>query len=100
MATVATEVPVFLSAGETQRILHRPGGLLGHIDFLQVFGDSVTILDYMPAAAKTGRIPGQLLLYALALSQRTGIHLKHIRCAWFNANHYYSFPAMDGYRKI
>jgi hypothetical protein len=98
-ATVATGVPVFLSSGETRTVLRRMGGWLGRIGFLQVWGDYVTILDYQPEAGESA-LPGQLLLRALALSQRTGIHLKRISCAWFNEKKYHSFPAMEGYGKI
>lgn len=77
-ATVAVEVPVFLTPGESRRLLGANGGVLGHIDFLQVFGGTVTILDYKPEAAKDRRAAGQVALYALMLSVRTGIHLRDI----------------------
>jgi hypothetical protein len=99
-ATVATGVPVFMSNGETRTVLHRNGGWLGQIGFLQAFGDVVAILEYVPPGEETGNIPGQLLLCALALSQRTGIHLKRIMCAWFSEEWYRSFTAMEGYGEI
>jgi len=42
----------------------------------------------------------QLLLYAIALSTRTGIHWKHIDCAWFDEKNYYKFKALDAYYKM
>lgn len=96
-STVAVEVPVFLTDEETKGIIHKKGGLLGHIDFLQVFGDIITILDYKPKASSEKKVSEQLLLYAIALSRRTGVHLKQINCAWFDENNYYLFPSMKGY---
>ena len=96
-ATVAVEVPVFLDPQETNAILGRPGGMLGHIDFLQVFEFSVVILDYKPDAAHEKTVIDQLLLYAIALSRRTGIHLRRIQCAWFDENDYYRFPSLQAY---
>lgn len=95
--TVAVEVPVYLEAQETRGILGIDGGLLGHIDFLQVFGSTVVVLDYKPRAASSKLAAEQLLLYAIALSRRTNVHLKQIQCAWFDENNYYRFPAMAGY---
>ena len=53
-ATVATGVPVFLSSGESRTVLHRNGGWLGQIGFLQAFGGIVTILEYQPEAEEGG----------------------------------------------
>lgn len=99
-STVATEVPVYLTTEETQNIFPEKGGLLGHIDFLQVFNDKVTVLDYKPGAIAEKRVHEQLLLYAIALSTRTGIHLKNIMCAWFDEKDYFQFPAMDVYKSL
>lgn len=96
-STVAVEVPVFITKEETEGIIRKKGGLLGHIDFLQVFGDRITILDYKPKASSEKQVMEQLLLYAIALSQRTDVHLKQINCAWFDENNYYRFPSMEGY---
>jgi transposase-like protein len=94
--TVAAEVPVFLTPGETQSILNLDGGMLGHIDFLQFWENNITILDYKPEATKE-KAHSQLLLYAIALSKCTGIHLKQIRCTWFDETISYSFNALDAY---
>ena len=96
-ATVAVEVPVYLTPQETKSILKKEGGLLGHIDFLQVFGDRITILDYKPKASAEKQVAEQLLLYSIALSRRTGVHLKKISCAWFNEKSCYSFTAIAAY---
>jgi transposase-like protein len=95
--TIAVEVPVYLDTHETRGILGIEGGLLGHIDFLQVFGSTVVVLDYKPQASSSTKATEQLLLYAVALSRRTNVHLKQIQCAWFDENNYYRFPAMAGY---
>jgi transposase-like protein len=100
ISTVAVEVPVYLAKEETKGIIKKEGGLLGHIDFLQVFDDRVTILDYKPKASSDKKVAEQLLLYAIALSKRTKIHLKQINCTWFDENNYYMFPAMQGYRSL
>jgi hypothetical protein len=39
----------------------------------------------------------QRLLYAIALSKRTGLHLKHIRIAWFDEKDYFKVAAMEAY---
>ena len=96
-ATVAVEVPVYLTAEENGRITGDHHGMLGHIDFLQVFDNGVTVLDYKPGATDDTHGLPQVFWYALALSVRTGIHLKDIRCAWFDENDYWIFPAIQGY---
>jgi hypothetical protein len=96
-STVATEVPVFLNNREAAKIVHLSGGILGHIDFLQVFEKNITILDYNPASAKDKKAPVQVLLYAVALSVRTGIHLKYVKCAWFDEKDYFIFSALPAY---
>jgi len=96
-ATVAVEVPVWLTPAETKGILGMEGGLLGHMDFLQVYGDTVCILDYKPDAAAQKHVHEQLLIYAIALSRRTGIHLRHMRCSWFDEKNCFSFGALPAY---
>jgi hypothetical protein len=100
MATVAVEVPVYLTSEETGTIIKTKGGLLGHIDFLQIYNGRIRILDYKPEASKEKHVVDQLLLYAIALSTRTGIHLKQIDCAWFDEKNYYKFKALDAYYKM
>ena len=96
-ATIAAEVPVYLTGRETSEILAIPGGLLGHIDFLQVFNKNAVIMDYKPDASNEKNAAGQLLLHAVALSRRTGIHLKNISCAWFDDKDHYRFNALKAY---
>ena len=99
-STIAVEVLVFLTSEETRKILKHEGGLLGHIDFLQYMNGKITILDYKPEASKEKNVIDQLLLYAIALSARTKIHLKNINCAWFDEKNYYKFKALDAYYKF
>lgn len=96
-ATLAVEVPVYLSDKETRSILHVAGGLLGHIDFVQIFHNKIIILDYKPNARAEKKVHEQLLIYAIALSVRTGIHLRDMECAWFDEKDYYSIPAIELY---
>jgi len=56
-----------------------------------------TILDYKPDASHEKTVIDQLLLYAIALSRRTGIHLRQIQCAWFDEKNYYRFPSLQAY---
>ena len=100
MSTVAVEVPVYLTPQETETIIKSEGDLLGHIDFLQVLNGRLRILDYKPEASKQKHVVDQLLLYAIALSTRTGIHLKYMDCAWFDEKNYYKFKAIDAYYKM
>lgn len=106
--TVATEVPVLLDPDDVRHFTHelrfdvplaldRP--LTGHIDFIQVRNGMIHILDYKPSAEKAKPIE-QLTLYALALSRLTTIRLFHMKCAWFDKNHYYEFfPLHVVYKK-
>jgi hypothetical protein len=97
--TVAVEVPIYLSLGDVDHLETKLGLKLpfkleatasGHIDFLQIRNGSVHILDYKPNARRE-RPFQQLLLYALALSRRTGLRLYDFKCAWFDENDYYEF---------
>ena len=98
-ATVAVEVPVYLT-GEDLRELRRARGLsipidsdaplTGHIDVLQIRHGAVHILDYKPNARLEKPI-AQLMVYALALSRRTGLRLFDFVCAWFDEHHYFEF---------
>ncbi len=111
-ATVAVEVPIWLleediaALEDAYRIAivskqpidpsrfatgHKPRHITGHIDFLQVRGDTVHILDYKPDA-RTNKPIAQLTIYALALTRLIpGLKLFDIKCAWFNENCYNEF---------
>ncbi len=101
LATVAVEVPVYLTHQDTEHFtkklgfalpftLKRGSTITGHIDLLQIRGGMIHILDYKPKAKKEKPIE-QLMVYALALSRRTGLRLYHFKCAWFDDEHYYEF---------
>lgn len=98
-ATVATEVPVWLTPEDIRHFKRRLGFLLpfeddrtitGHIDLVQIRNDRIHILDYKPNADKEKPIE-QLTLYALALSRRTGLRLYDFTCAWFDHDRYFEF---------
>jgi transposase-like protein len=80
-ATVAVEVPVYLTESEFQK------PLTGHIDLIQVRGNRIHILDYKPD--ESGNVINQLSLYAKCLKKRTGI--PNITCAYFDENGYFQF---------
>jgi ATP-dependent exoDNAse (exonuclease V) beta subunit len=97
--TIAVEVPVFLYPTDIQQLKATRGfdvplpadqTLSGHIDLLQVRHGAIHILDYKPNPRLERPIP-QLMTYALALSQRTGIRLFHFVCAWFDERDYFEF---------
>ena len=62
-ATVAVEVPVYLTKEESEF----PKTLAGHIDIIQVRNNKVHILDYKPD--REGNAVSQLLLYAKCLKK-------------------------------
>jgi len=84
-ATIACEVPVWYWEKKLDN------GVTGHIDVLQVRNNLVYILDYKPGASKDKTAPWQLYHYALALSFRTKMPLKDIRCAWFDKDAYFEY---------
>jgi hypothetical protein len=57
---------------------------------LQIRNGRVHILDYKPGAVHERPI-AQLMVYALALSHRTGLRLYDFGRAWFDDQHYYEF---------
>jgi hypothetical protein len=92
--TVAVEVPIYLSADDLEYFKRTSGFdvpipddviLTGHIDFLQVRHGAIHIVDYKPGAKSEKPIP-QLMVYALALSRRTGLRLYDFVCSWFDVN--------------
>ena len=100
--TVAVEIPIWLREQDIAAIESRWGITLvpkladqertitGHIDFLQIRNGAIHILDYKPDAT-TNKPFAQLTIYALALSQLTGISLFDFKCAWFNEEQYCEF---------
>ena len=88
-ATIACEIPVWYWEKTIDN------GVTGHIDMLQVRNDLVYILDYKPGASREKKAPWQLYHYALALSFRTKIPLKNMRCAWFDETVYYEYSPIE-----
>lgn len=91
-ATIATEIPVFLTPREAKA--HKvsiPRTLTGHIDIIQVRGKKIRILDYKPDAKGDRQTEKQLFLYTLALGERTSAPLTNITCAYFGENGYFQF---------
>lgn len=85
-ATVAVEVPVYLTKEESEF----PKPLAGHIDMIQVRGNRVHILDYKPD--REGNVTSQLQLYAKCLKKRTG--LSNLTCAYFDEKGYHQFTPL------
>jgi ATP-dependent exoDNAse (exonuclease V) beta subunit len=79
-ATVAVEVPVYLTESESG--FDKP--ITGHIDLIQVRSNRIHIQDYKPD--KSGNVINQLILYSKCLKKRTG--LSKITCAYFDENDY------------
>ena len=102
LVTVAVEIPIWLREDDIVALEARwgielvpkvPGQertITGHIDFVQVRNGAIHILDYKPDAT-TNKPFAQLTIYALALSQLTGIPLFDFKCAWFNEDQYCEF---------
>jgi ATP-dependent exoDNAse (exonuclease V) beta subunit len=97
--TVAVEVPIILTPEDIRHMQGQLGfqipietdtTLTGHIDVLQLRNGKIHILDYKPGAAKEKPVT-QLMVYALALSRRTGLRLYDFVCAWFDEHHYFEF---------
>ena len=100
--TVAVEVPIYLTSADITHMqqhldFHIPmdtaATITGHIDVLQIRNGRVHILDYKPGAIHERPI-AQLMVYALALSRRTGLRLFDFTCAWFDDRHYFEFPPL------
>lgn len=97
--TVAVEVPIYLTPADIAHMQQHLGfhipldtttPITGHIDVLQIRNGRVHILDYKPGANRERPI-AQLMIYALALSRRTGLRLLDFTCAWFDDRHYFEF---------
>jgi transposase-like protein len=82
-ATVAVEVPVYLTEKESG--FKKP--LTGHIDLIQVRNNRIHIMDYKPD--QSGNVINQLKLYAKCLKRRT--KLSNINCVYFDENRYFQF---------
>lgn len=106
--TVAMEVPIYFTP-EDLTLMQTDAGftiplasdttLTGHIDLLQIRNGAIHILDYKPNAAKEKPI-AQLMLYALALSRRTGLRLFDFTCAWFDEHDYFEFYPLHVVHKV
>ena len=97
--SVAIEVPVYLTPEDITHMQQELGfaiplspdvTLTGHIDLLQIRNGRIHILDYKPHAIREKPIT-QLMVYALALSLRTGLRLYDFVCSWFDEQHYFEF---------
>lgn len=90
-STISIEVPVWF----WEKNLNI--GINGHIDILQIRQGKIFILDFKPEAARENelKVSSQLYLYAMGLSFRTSIPLKHFTCAWFDEKTYFEFSPID-----
>ena len=85
--TVAVEVPIWLNHDELElyeKLFSTNEPLSGHIDILRIEDNKIWIWDYKPKAHKEKYAHVQTLFYAIMLSKRTGIDLKHFRCGYFD----------------
>ena len=87
-ATVAVELPVWVTAEEAEMVGLPAQTITGHIDLVQVRNDQVYILDYKPDEAEKNYTATQLDLYGTLLSVRTGIPKNRINLAWFDEREY------------
>lgn len=93
--TIACEVPVWYEKPEESR-LQITGKLTGHIDVLRFEKNGrIGIWDYKPRARYEKKAHMQVYLYALMLSQRSGIPLNNFLCGYFDSNDAYFFNAED-----
>lgn len=99
-ATVATEVPIYLTPEDIDHLnkqlkfivpLSTEEPITGHIDIVQIRRNAIHVLDYKPNARKEKKAIDQLMVYALALSRRTGLRLFDFKCAWFDDKDYFEF---------
>ena len=93
--TIACEVPVWYEQPLSSR-LRIDGVLTGHIDILRYEKNGrVGIWDYKPRARYEKKAHMQVYLYALMLSQRTGISLSNFSCGYFDSSDAFFFNAED-----
>lgn len=99
--TIATEVPVWFEPSELEEYgipKSRDGcTLTGHIDILRLeSGDIIGIWDYKPCAKPETKMHVQVYLYALMLSERTGLSIDHFRCGYFDTHIAFYFSPSEG----
>lgn len=106
--TVAVEVPIYLDPADLRHMTQKLGfeiplkpeqTLTGHIDIVQIRNGKIHIVDYKPGAKREKPIV-QLMVYALALSRRTGLRLYDFVCSWFDEKHYYEFYPLHVVHKL
>ena len=72
------------------------GKLTGHIDVLRAAKNGrIEIWDYKPRARYEKKAHMQVYLYALMLSQRSGIPLNNFLCGYFDSTDAYFFNAEE-----
>jgi len=108
-ATVATEIPIYLTPEDIDYLnkqlkfivpLPTEEPITGHIDIVQIRRNAIHVLDYKPNARKEKKAIGQLMVYALALSRRTGLKLFDFTCAWFDDKDYFEFYPLHVVHKL
>lgn len=93
--TIACEVPVWYEQPQNSR-LRIDGVLTGHIDILRYEKNGrIGIWDYKPRARYEKKAHMQVYLYALMLSQRTGIPLTNFICGYFDSSDAFIFNAEE-----
>jgi hypothetical protein len=93
-STIAVEVPIWLNHYELEvydKLFSTKEPLSGHIDILRIEDNKIWIWDYKPKAHKEKYAHVQTLFYAIMLSKRTGIDLKHFKCGYFDESTSYVF---------
>ena len=75
--------------------------ITGHADLIQIRNSMLHILDYKPNAhLNQEQTIQQLTIYALALSRKLNLELKHFKCGFFDENNYFEFfPLHAVYKK-
>jgi len=99
-SAIAAEVPVWLEPDEMKKFKFLKssfiGTLTGHIDLLRYENDGrIGIWDYKPRAKYEKSAHIQVFLYALMLSQRTGIPLNKFLCGYFDSKIVFCFNPSD-----
>jgi transposase-like protein len=97
--TLGVEVPIWLKKEEIMRdevlkgVLGVESCVTGHIDIVQSKFGFIHVVDYKPMANRENlsKVVSQLFVYSVALSVRTGIWLRNIRCGWFDSGSYFEF---------